>query len=148
MQFFRVKYSIVLVIATGIAVAAYAQEAHRPEHKPQNLKVLPQNIAHDSLIAVMHYWENALGVNCGYCHAPSANGNGRLDFASDENRKKDIARHMLTMTDSINAQYFSWWNSAEEGRATAVNCYTCHHGHAEPEALMQSAEKPEHGAHH
>ena len=141
MRLIHNKNLIVLCIAGSIAIAAYAQDAKRPERKPQNLKVLPVDISHDSLIAVMHDWENALGVNCSFCHTASKTSNGHLDFASDDNHKKEFARRMFTMTDSINTHYFPWWNGTREGRVLAIDCYTCHHGHAEPEAIVRGAEE-------
>ncbi len=92
-------------------------------------------------MTVMHIWENALGVDCAFCHAAKATFNPAtsmatkghdLDFASDDNHAKEAARHMYTMTDSINHHYFSWWDAKQGGRPMAVTCYTCHHGHAEP----------------
>lgn len=129
------KYIAILLFAGLVTGVAFAQESRRgPGRKAVNLKVLPANISHDSLMTVMHEWENALGVDCAFCHGASTPGDRRMDFASDDNRHKGIARHMFTMTDSINHHYFGWWNAAKEGRSAAVSCYTCHHGHAEPEA--------------
>ncbi len=139
--FLRSKTLAIFALAGTIAVAAWAQDGgKRPEMKPVNLQVLPQDISHDSLIAVMHDWENALGVECDFCHAASKTNPGRLDFASDEKRHKQTARYMLRMTDSINRQFFARWDLAKEGHP-AVGCYTCHHGHEEPEVMSRKERK-------
>lgn len=145
MRHLHTKHLFILLMAGGLAVAAFAEKGKRPERRAVNLKVLPQNISHDSLMTVMHTWEAALGVDCAFCHAASKTVTDRLDFASDDNRKKEIARHMYTMTDSINHKYFPWWNPAKEKRPMAVSCYTCHHGHAEPEAWTGKGQEESKG---
>jgi photosynthetic reaction center cytochrome c subunit len=59
----------------------------------------------------------ALGVNCAFCHV-------RGNFASDDNPRKAVARHMLEMTAAINEQFFSG--------TRRVTCYTCHQGEQKP----------------
>lgn len=118
-----------IFIAAGIA-------ATRPpeEHKHKNLKVLPKNISDEDLDKIMDDYKAALGVKCGFCHAPSKDStNHHLDFASDDKPEKDIARHMFKMTAKINKKYFSF-NKDEKGEAIpAVSCMTCHHGNPHPE---------------
>lgn len=127
------------VLIPGLLIACMAGAAFAPKDdkpfKAQNLKVLPQDISKDSLMAIMHNWEDALGVGCDYCHAPRKDDPKKLDFASDEIRKKEFARHMYVMTDSINKQYFAWWPEHNTTRPAAVTCYTCHKGRAEPVAI-------------
>ena len=53
---------------------------------------------------------------CGYCH-----GGDDLNFVTD-NRRKSIAREMLRMTRTINA---NWTNHVG---AQGVTCFTCHQG--------------------
>jgi len=65
----------------------------------------------------------ALGVNCGGCHA------GRGNFASDENPRKLVARQMIELTKAINKQFFPNYTPAEgESRTGRVTCFTCHQG--------------------
>ena len=47
---------------------------------------------------MMGAFRTALGVQCTYCHVQGA-------FDSDENPKKEIARHMITMVREINAKF-------------------------------------------
>lgn len=143
MKHIHKKTFVILLLVVGIAVAAFAQEQKKAPPKPTNLKVLPKNISHDSLIAVMRYWESSLGVNCGFCHAKSKTEEKRLDFASDEKHEKEIARRMLTMTEGINKKYFKHRGEEHEARGWQVNCATCHRGHNEPEPFIPP-QKEEH----
>ena len=52
------------------------------------------------------------------------------NFASDDNPKKEIARHMITMTKQINGNF-------PEGAKLRVSCYTCHRGEAEPKTAPE-----------
>ncbi len=70
---------------------------------------------------MMRTFTVALGANCGFCHVQG-------DFASDENPKKEIARHMIEMTQHLNQQF----NQARNDTKTYVTCYTCHRGANEP----------------
>lgn len=95
----------------------------RPPAK--NLKVL--KVQPSELIPLMQTYRVALGnVRCDYCHVAAQ----PPDFASDENPKKEIARHMIAMVQDINAKV----PDVKE----KVTCYTCHHG----DALPKSAPPP------
>jgi photosynthetic reaction center cytochrome c subunit len=61
----------------------------------------------------------AMGQQCTFCHV------AMNDFASDENPKKETARHMLLMVNEINAKF-------PDGKVH-VTCYTCHRGKTIPE---------------
>lgn len=117
-----------LVIAGGIAATKPPEE-----HKFKNLKVLPKNISMEDLDKVMDGFKSALGVKCGFCHAPNKDStNHHLDFASDDKPEKKIARKMYKMTAKINKKYFSY-NRSEEGEALPiVECMTCHRGNEHP----------------
>ncbi len=69
-------------------------------------------------MGLMRSYTAALGVRCDYCHV-------RGDFASDENRKKLVARRMITMVENINSNNFA-------NNRVKVTCYTCHRGAQEP----------------
>jgi Photosynthetic reaction centre cytochrome C subunit len=77
---------------------------------PKNLKVLDPSV---NIRQVMATFTTGLGVQCTFCHMLP-------DFASDENPKKEIARHMISMTKEINAKF-------PDGK-DHVACYTCHRG--------------------
>jgi cytochrome c553 len=135
------KISVIAAMAIFVMIGV---AAHQPETAQQdgfkNLKVLPKDISHDSLKALMHEYSEALGVHCNFCHAPNKdNPSGWPDFASDDKPEKEIARHMMTMTSSINKTYFNWMNSTQPDTIRVVSCVTCHHGNPHPdEVSMQS----------
>jgi Photosynthetic reaction centre cytochrome C subunit len=89
---------------------------------PQNLKVLKiQSPA--EIRPIMQAFTQGLGVQCNYCHVQG-------NFASDDNPKKEVARHMITMAQELNAKNFT------DGKMH-VTCYTCHRGEAEPKTAPE-----------
>ena len=118
------KFSTLLsLFAVVLALSAF--QAGGQEEQPQNLKVLPKNITHEQLDSTMKSFNLALGVKCNHCHAPKPNGEKGLDFASDANPKKEIARHMIKMTNQINKKHFK---HAYDGIVYNISCNTCHNG--------------------
>ncbi len=116
----------ILVTALFVLLPLCAQEkegekkgAPRP---PQNLKVLkvenPREVGQ-----IMRTFTAGLGVQCNYCHVQG-------NFASDDNMKKETARHMIEMTQSINKNF-------PDGKMH-VTCYTCHRGEAEPKTAPEA----------
>lgn len=136
------KVAVMALLISCIAIATIAQEKEKKnddEQKAVNLKVLSKKISHDSLIVIMREYSAALGVKCGFCHAKSAANPDKLDFASDDNGHKKVARYMISMTEKINKKYF-----AEENYGSSrlmVSCYTCHHGKPEPESFVMKKEE-------
>jgi Photosynthetic reaction centre cytochrome C subunit len=127
----------IAVALTLIAFLIVGMAATRPldDKKPKrNLKVLPKDISHEDLGKIMDVWKEALGVKCGFCHAPSADSTShRLDFASDAKPEKDIARHMFRMTGKINKKYFSFDKDDKGEMIPAIICMTCHRGSPHPD---------------
>jgi hypothetical protein len=114
-----------------VAVCLQAQDAPPPggqpkraPQPPKNLKVLP---ADTDIRATMGAFRTALGQQCFFCHVQAT----PPDFASDENPKKEIARHMITMVKEINAKF-------PDGKMH-VTCYTCHRGKTTPETTAPAA---------
>lgn len=140
----------ILIAGSLITLMFIGMAATRPtdDSKPKrNLKVLPKDISNQDLGKTMHAWEKALGVNCGFCHARSADSTQHhLDFASDAKPEKDIARGMYKMTAKINKKYFSMNKDAQGVMIPTVECMTCHHGNAHPEGseAMEGGEQPHH----
>ena len=134
-----------LAIAT-IAVlncSAITQQKAQPPHpddlKFHNLKVLPQNITHDELIATMRGFTRALGVKCGHCHVQTSTApQPEFDFPSDAKREKTSARIMMRMTRRINHDYIS----KVEETYTTVSCWTCHSGKTQPDIQPSAQEQP------
>ena len=113
-----------------------------PPGPPKNLKILP---ADANIQQIMGGIRTALGVQCNFCHgAPAAEGGrggggGPIDFASDENPKKLIARNMFRLVDDL--------NSGPLNGKMHVTCYTCHRGAEEPATKPGEAPHAEHGEH-
>lgn len=101
---------------------AKKEQTKRPPADPTNLKVLKVSSGAE-VGQIMRTFTGALGVQCAYCHVAG-------NFASDENPKKEVARHMITMTRQINGNF-------PEGGRMRVSCYTCHRGEAEPKTAPE-----------
>jgi len=97
------------------------KQTKAPPPPPTNLKVLKVSTGPE-VVQIMRTFTVGLGVQCLYCHVAG-------NYASDENPKKEIARHMITMTQQINGNF-------SEGKLR-VSCYTCHRGEAEPKTAPE-----------
>ena len=85
--------------------------------KFKNIKVL-KNLPAEQLMPIMRKVSASLGERCSFCHMEG-------NFASDAKPEKIQARQMMIMTGDINTRYRTV--------NKAVTCFTCHHGHAQPE---------------
>ena len=140
MRISKNKELLVLVFIGGIAVfmasAFKSSEAPQKVQEHENeLKILPKDITHDELIAVMKSFESALNFSCRDCHAVSATDSTRLDFESDANPKKKQALEMMAMVEEINKKNFDVSGDFKDNYLQSkykVSCVTCHNGHAEP----------------
>lgn len=103
------------------------------EQEFKNLKVLPKNITHDELEKVMDGFKLALGVKCNFCHAPKKDEPRKMDFPSDDNPHKDIARKMIRMTAKINKKYFK--RVDHDGAIINISCVSCHNGKENPNTI-------------
>jgi hypothetical protein len=117
--------------------------ARRPMPPPSNLKVLPKDMTAQQVVAIMHNFESELGVECSYCHAKDP-ATGRNNFASDANPIKDLARTMMKMTHSINADYLTQLTDPKPEHG--VECGTCHRGMAKPALFVPPPPAPRPGA--
>lgn len=145
---------VACVLAAGsLAFQQPSSPPAPPREGPKNLKILPKNIDHPTLIAIMHDFEHALNYKCGDCHAPSAADPKKLDFASDANPKKEVARHMMKMMAKINKKYFKVKGAFADNYVNTkfeVTCYTCHHGNEHPLTfpdIPKEKRMPEQGRH-
>jgi hypothetical protein len=123
----RVRFAIVCVaLILGVPARSGAQI-------PQtftNLQVLPKDIARAELVATMRGFAGALGVRCTHCHVGPDDLQG-MDFATDEKPSKRMARTMLRMVRSINADFVSRLPAADTPRQQ-VTCLTCHRRSTKP----------------
>jgi hypothetical protein len=92
---------------------------------PQNLKVLKINSPQE-IGPIMRTFTTGLGVQCNFCHVQG-------NFASDDNPKKETARHMITMVNQINGGF----NAAMGDTKAHVTCFTCHRGETEPKTAPE-----------
>ncbi|MGE3508379.1 MAG: c-type cytochrome, partial [Vicinamibacterales bacterium] len=83
-----------------------------------------------SVVETMRVYTAALGVDCAHCHDPG--DNGRLDYRSNNNPRKQVARNMIAMMADINAM--SGLGRSEDS-TTRVTCLTCHRGVPNPRPL-------------
>lgn len=127
----RKQLLVLTLIITFVFLGIAASRPPAPTYK--NLKVLPKNISHDDLDKIMHEWNEALGVKCGFCHAPMKDNPRKMDFSSDEKAEKNITREMFKMTGRINKKFFKY-KKTPENPTPPVGCVTCHHGKAHPES--------------
>lgn len=134
-----------LIVISSLAVVVISAVAftNPPVQDPgfKNLQVLPKDINKDKLIAIMRGFNQALGVKCDFCHAPSKDTTQKHpDFASDDKEEKGWARGMMKMTVKINEDFFQVKNAALGDSTLAVTCYTCHHGQPHPDAIKPGGD--------
>jgi molybdate transport system substrate-binding protein len=91
---------------------------------PKNLKLLAANT---DIRFVMEAFNEALGVQCTYCHVQG-------DFAADTNPKKEIARKMIAMVRLVDTSFPSTAGVFPDGYHE-VDCSTCHRGSVTPETV-------------
>lgn len=129
-----------LFLAACAAVQQQKAQASRADTGEfHNLKLFPQNITHDELIANMRGFAKALGTRCDHCHAANPPGSAeQFDFASDAKPEKNTAREMMKMVHAVNADYLA----KVDPHGQTVACNTCHRGHTVPDTTAP----PEGGA--
>lgn len=81
----------------------------------------------------MQMMAEALGVKCAYCHVTTRTED--LDYRSEANPKKQVARLMVAMTADINATVTAA-TLKDASEATQVQCGTCHRGRTDPRPLQ------------
>ena len=126
-------FSFVLV---GLVLMSFNNNFHTETYEGiaedgfKNLKILPKDISKDSLMNLMEGYNKALGVKCNHCHT--------MDKSSDKKHEKEIARHMIKLTNELNLKEFA---PIGEQYKNAVECATCHRGSTKPmndtKAFMQ-----------
>ena len=133
-----------VALAHGPQPAAPAAPAPKQDYawpeRITNAKVLPADIGAERLRQTMVGFSRALGVRCTFCHvgaegAPLAS----LDFASDANPHKDIARGMMRMTGRINGELLPAVQGLDDAKVT---CFTCHRGSTKPATAPPDAPVP------
>jgi len=98
---------------------ANAGAPKKTEEQFKNIQVL-KGIPAEQLVPTMQFVAASLGVQCDFCHVPSA-------FEKDDKKPKQTARKMMGMMMTINAENF-------DGHR-AVTCNSCHRGNPIPQAI-------------
>ncbi len=128
------KLTVLLVLGVFAAFGIAASNPGHPGEGFVNLQVLPKDITHEQLDAVMHSFNDALGVKCMFCHVHEGEDFRKgWDFAKDDKPEKDIARSMMRMTTAINTNYFNFDNSTKPDTIGVIKCMTCHRGSPHPD---------------
>ena len=120
-----------ICLATVALVAGQATPAQKPPTAEQvfrNIQVL-KGVPADEFLGSMGFISNALAVNCTYCHV--GEGGGGWDEYAKDTEKKEMARKMMVMMNTINKTYF--------GGTRRVTCVSCHNGANRPKTTTNMA---------
>ena len=106
-----------------------------------NAQVLPADIGAEQLRTTMVGFARSLGVRCTFCHVgPEGAPLTQLDFVSDSNPHKNIARGMIRMVRELNGETLP--GILGPSQETRVTCYTCHRGAEEPATMPPPPQAP------
>lgn len=122
------------VVIGFIAIISGSLAFTENDYPYTNLKILPKDITEKQMDSVMDHFSIALNVGCDFCHVKNK-AKTDIDFASDDNKHKLIARDMMMLTNSINDSFFNY--TAGKRTITTplmVTCFTCHNGKKMPAA--------------
>jgi len=128
-----------LVICSCLATSQPPTQPTGPRPKPKNLKVLPAKTTGDEIDKIMKQYRGDLGVKCEFCHEANDDPN-KIDFASDENPTKEVARYMINMTADLNDKYLA--EMPDRMYADPITCGTCHRGAKHP-SVFAPTPRPE-----
>jgi len=118
-----------LVLTSSLAAAqppAAGGGQAAPPPPMTNLQIIPKDTPRAQVQATMNAFEQALGVQCNYCHVQEGRG-GRNDMAADEKPTKKTARAMMLLARDINAKLPEAIGKTADA-TTRVGCATCHRG--------------------
>lgn len=119
----------ILLLLFVVVASSFALNDEAPRYK--NLKVMPKNTTKQQMDSVMKHFTSSMGVKCNFCHVFNQEQKS-MDFASDANEHKGIARSMMSMTAKLNKKFFDVKDSKSLTAKLEVTCYTCHNGKAHP----------------
>jgi tetratricopeptide (TPR) repeat protein len=133
-RFLFARRALAAILLLASASASVLAQEQREEFK--NLKVLPKDIAPEDLRRTMSGFTRALGVRCTYCHVgQEGKPVAHEDFPKDDKPTKEKARAMMRMVQDINDKYLANL-SGRSDPPIRVQCFTCHHGIAQPRTLQ------------
>ena len=123
------KTVIVSLLFAAMISMSFGITSDEPIYK--NLKVLPKNINKMQMDSVMKHFTVSLNVKCNFCHTYNQELKA-MDYASDANKHKGVAREMMKMTTQLNEKYFDVKDKTKLNAYQEVTCYTCHNGKVHP----------------
>jgi len=132
----QIRVLAALGIAFSFSLCAQQKTGTAANATPKNLKILT---ADPDLLDTMRGFNEALGVQCAYCHVAG-------DFASDsdDNPQKATTRQMIAMVRQMESEFPSTGGVLPRGYHE-VDCVTCHRGDPHPASLSNkryAAAKP------
>jgi hypothetical protein len=119
--------TIIFLLVLSLPAQQAGGRGATPAPAAKNLKLLAANT---DMPFVMQSFNEALGVQCTYCHVQG-------DFAADTNPKKEVARKMIAMVRLIDTSFPSSVGAFPDGYHE-VDCITCHRGNVKPEIQAPS----------
>ncbi len=125
------RRSILILAACISFIAASLAFITADEPNYKNLKILKKNISKQQMDSVMHFFATSVGERCTFCHVRNEAAKS-MDFASDANPNKNVARSMMRMNAKINKKFFKDSENKNNAAIQAITCYTCHHGQGHP----------------
>jgi len=136
LRFRRAAFRVLgMTAAFLLAAVSFVTGQAAPAPKPQtaeqvfkNVQVL-KGVPADEFLASMGFIANALSVNCTYCHV--GEGGGGWDEYAKDTDKKEMARKMMVMMNTINKTFF--------GGTRRVTCVSCHNGNNRPKTTTNMA---------
>jgi len=136
---FTLAGAALVACASILSVPSHAQPKQEfvwPE-RITNAQVLPADIGSQRLRQTMVSFARSLGVRCTFCHVgPEGAPLDQLDFASDANPNKNIARGMIRLVQRLNSQDLPAIVGPASAEQARVTCYTCHRGDTTPETML------------
>lgn len=109
-------------LIAGQQPAAPAADDNWKPDSVKNLTVLPKDTSPDDVMKIMREWNEALKVDCVFCHVGSVDKPlSTYDFASDNKKRKEVSRVMLQGVMDMNEKFKTLGDEPP-----AVQCSTCH----------------------
>ena len=135
--------ALVFLASVGFAQPPQSTQPPRPSTQPgdyawperlQNAQVLPADMGAERLRRTMVGFARQLGVRCTFCHVGAEGAPlSQVDFVSDANPHKNVARGMLRMNQRINGELLpAMLGPVAQGSPARVTCFTCHRGSPRP----------------
>ncbi len=134
-QIVRIASTLIVAAFAGGAAATAMQERTQPSTAlqvnpaPSHLQVLRRDTPVQEIYKIMAGMQRDLGVQCGFCHEEDADTK-QINYASDENPRKETARFMMRMTNDINTKYLG--QLGDRQYAPPITCGNCHLGQMHP----------------